>query len=139
MKFTDRQIQALKPQAKRYDQWEGNGLGIRVSPQGRKSWVMVYRFDGRPRYVTLGVYPRMTVAHAHEAHGKALVAVATGIDPGPGSSKPSKLNVRPPLLPGWWKTTYTIMCAPTFVAPGSTSASWRKRCCRCGAPSKPRT
>lgn len=82
MKFTDRQIQALKPQAKRYDQWEGNGLGIRVSPQGRKSWVMVYRFDGRPRYVTLGVYPRMTVAHAHEAHGKALVAVATGIDPG---------------------------------------------------------
>lgn len=82
MKFTDRQVQALKPLTARYDRWEGNGLGVRVSPHGRKSWVMVYRFEGRPRYVTLGVYPNMSVAQAHVAHSKALVAVATGIDPG---------------------------------------------------------
>ncbi|MDS4020590.1 MAG: tyrosine-type recombinase/integrase [Candidatus Competibacter sp.] len=82
MKFTDRYVLNLKPQADRYEVWDGSGLGVRVSSKGRKSWVMVYRFEGKPRYATLGTYPIMTVAQAHEAHRKALAELEQGIDPG---------------------------------------------------------
>lgn len=82
MKFTDRFVSNLKPQADRYEMWDGSGLGVRVSTKGRKSWVMVYRFQRKPRYSTLGVYPAMSVAEAHEAHRKALAELEKGIDPG---------------------------------------------------------
>ncbi|HRX61376.1 MAG TPA: tyrosine-type recombinase/integrase [Candidatus Competibacter sp.] len=82
MKFTDRAVLNLKPQADRYEVWEGTGLGVRVSVKGRKSWVMVYRFQGKPRYTTLGTYPEMSVAQAHEAHRKALAILEQGCDPG---------------------------------------------------------
>lgn len=75
MKFTDRAVLNLKPQADRHEIWEGTGLGVRVSVKGRKSWVMVYRFQGKPRYLTLGTYPEMSVAQAHEAHRKALATL----------------------------------------------------------------
>lgn len=61
---------------------EGNGFGLRIFPSGRKSWVFFYRFDGRLRRLTLGNYPKMSVAHAHEAHGRALGNLERGIDPG---------------------------------------------------------
>ncbi|MDQ2696164.1 MAG: tyrosine-type recombinase/integrase [Pseudomonadota bacterium] len=82
MKFTDRQIKNLKPRAHRFEVWEGNGLGVRVTPKGTKTWVFLYRFGDRARRMTLGEYPAMTVAQAHEAHGRALAELERGNDPG---------------------------------------------------------
>ncbi len=87
MKLTARSVEALKPatpQQGRYEVWEdnGKGLGIRVSAKGRKSWVFLYRFGGRPRRMTLGTFPAMTLAQAHTAHGKAREKLETGEDPG---------------------------------------------------------
>ncbi len=82
VKFTDRYIKNLKPESERYERWEGNGLGIRVSTRGRKSWIFLYRFAGKARRMTLGSYPQMSVAEAHEVHGKAQADLARGIDPG---------------------------------------------------------
>ena len=72
-KLTDRAVKLLKPRSARYEVWDTNypGFGVRVSPAGRKSWVYLYRFDGRPRRMTLGVYPRMGLAKARAAYGKA--------------------------------------------------------------------
>jgi len=81
-KFTDRAIKNLKPRADRYELWEGNGFGIRVTPNGTKAWVFVYHHAGRSRRMTLGTYPSMTVAQAHLAHGEALADLEQGIDPG---------------------------------------------------------
>ncbi len=49
MPFTDRQIAALKPKTTRYEKKEPGrtGLGIRVTPNGLKSWTFIYRFDGK--------------------------------------------------------------------------------------------
>ena len=66
MKFTDRGILALKSKSERYERWEDGrtGFGIRVSPRGRKSWLYMYRFNGKARRMTLGVYPNMSLADA---------------------------------------------------------------------------
>jgi integrase len=87
MKFTDKAIKALKPKTERYLVLEENAhgqgtLGMRISPVGRKSWVFVYFFQGRPRMYTLGVYPEKTVAEAHQAHADAVMALERGEDPG---------------------------------------------------------
>lgn len=82
MKLTDRQIKNLKPKSQRYEVWEGNGFGIRVFPTGKKSWVYMYRFQGKARRITFGNYPKMSVAGAHTAYGKALTELEKGNDPG---------------------------------------------------------
>lgn len=82
MKLTDRQIKNLKPKSERYEVWEGRGFGIRVFPSGIKSWVYMYRFDGKAKRITFGNYPNMSVAQAHAAFGKALADLEKEIDPG---------------------------------------------------------
>lgn len=82
MKLTDRQVKNLKPKADRYEAWEGRGFGIRVFPSGKKSWVYMYRFNGKSKRITFGSYPKMSVAKAHAAFGKALADLEKGIDPG---------------------------------------------------------
>jgi integrase len=82
MKFTDKKIQNLKPKAQRYEEWEGNGFGVRVTPRGTRSFVCLFRFEGKPRRLTLGTYPNMTLAEAHQAHGEAMKKLEQRIDPG---------------------------------------------------------
>jgi integrase len=84
MKFTDRSIRSLISNEKRYIEWKdgGCGLGIRVTPNGRKTFIFMYRFNGRPRMMTLGTYPKTTLADAHQDHANALKLLEKGIDPG---------------------------------------------------------
>jgi integrase len=84
MRLTDRGIAALKPKAARYEAWEDGrtGLGVRVSPAGRKSWVFMYRFGGRARRMGLGTYPAVSLADAKVKHAKAKADLEKGIDPG---------------------------------------------------------
>lgn len=86
MKFTDAGIKALKPKAERYVEWADGtpGFGLRVSPQGRKSWVYMYRFDGRARMMTLGTFPEVGLAAARKAYGEAFEQVELGRDPAAG-------------------------------------------------------
>ena len=84
MKFTDRSIAALKPKVERYEVWEAGrtGLGVRVSPKGRKSWVYMYRFDGKARRMGFGVYPMISLASARVEHATAKELLTRGTDPG---------------------------------------------------------
>jgi hypothetical protein len=74
MKFTGRSIRKLKPKSEHYEVREdnGKGFGFRISPAGRKSWLLIYRFDGKSRRMTLGIYPKNSPADAHFKHAKAL-------------------------------------------------------------------
>jgi integrase len=83
MKFTDKTIQGLKPTGDRHEVWEDNhkGFGLRVS-KTKKVWIFLYRYYGKPRRMTLGEYPKMSLADAHAAHSTALQELEKGIDPG---------------------------------------------------------
>jgi integrase len=81
-RFTDKGVAALRPMAERYETWEGGGFGIRVSPRGKKAWIWVYHFAGRPRRMTLGSYPAMGLADARLKLAAARKLLEHGIDPG---------------------------------------------------------
>ncbi len=84
MKFTDKSIAALKPKPDRYEVWEDKrtGLGVRVSPKGRKTWVYMYRFGGKARRMGFGIHPVVGLASAHVKHAQAKLLLDKGIDPG---------------------------------------------------------
>ena len=84
IKYTDLSIRNLKATSARIIYWfEGLvGFGIRVSPKGRKTWIYMYRFENRSRMMTLGTYPRMSLAEARIEYANASQKVELGFDPG---------------------------------------------------------
>jgi integrase len=84
MKWTDTKIKAIKTRPERFIEWEpgGTGLGLRISPAGRKSFIYMYRFQGRPRMMTLGPYPRIGLARARSMAAESHEKLTHDIDPG---------------------------------------------------------
>ena len=81
-KITDARMRSLRPRKSRYEVWDGRGFGVRIAPSGRKSFVFMYRFNGKPRRMTLGTYPALSLADANRAHAKANALLDQGEDPG---------------------------------------------------------
>ena len=81
--LTDRTVRALGVGLTQIDYWDTHmrGFGVRISAQGRKSWVMRYRTSGRQRRLTLGTFPSLGLAAARVAARRALGEVARGDDP----------------------------------------------------------
>ena len=84
LRFTDKQIASLKARRGRYEVWDASrpAFGIRVGASGKKSWIFVYHWSGRPRRMTLGQYPRMSLADAGVALAEARRQLELGADPG---------------------------------------------------------
>lgn len=64
--FTDTYIKGLKPRPARYEEYEGGGFGIRVTPNGIKSWIYRYKIADKTDKITLGHYPAMSLASARQ-------------------------------------------------------------------------
>jgi hypothetical protein len=83
-RLTDRSIEALKGRAARYEVWDEarKGFGVRVTPRGVKSFIWVYHFQGKPRRLTFGTYPALTLASAGLKLAEAKQLLDRGLDPG---------------------------------------------------------
>jgi integrase len=82
--LTARVVEAIRPDAaSQVDYWDESlpRFGLRVSPGGRKTWIVFYRHNGRMRRMTLGVYPHTSLAEARSKAKDALHAVDHGSDP----------------------------------------------------------
>jgi hypothetical protein len=84
-KLTAQGVENAKPLASgRLELWDTlvPGLGLRVTEKGAKSWVVMYRVNGKQRRLTLDrKYPALSLAEAREEARQALSQVAKGIDP----------------------------------------------------------
>lgn len=57
------------------------GLYLVVQPSGAKSWALRYRYGKRPRKLTVGLYPAVSLARARSRAQDALEALDRGDDP----------------------------------------------------------
>lgn len=63
---TDIQIRKAKPKDKAYTLNDDNGLSLLIEPYGSKGWRFRYRFAGKPKMISLGVYDTVTLKFATE-------------------------------------------------------------------------
>ncbi len=81
MPLTDVSIRNAKPKEKTYKLTDGGGLSLWVQPSGGKWWRYRYRFAGKEKMLSLGIYPDVGLADARERLAKARKILAAGNDP----------------------------------------------------------
>ncbi len=81
MALTDTKLRSLKPREKTYKVTDSGGLYVAVTPAGRISWKLAYRFAGKQKELTGGPYPGVGLAAARAWRDKAKAQLAEGLDP----------------------------------------------------------
>ena len=81
MSLTDAAIRAAKPGDKTIKVFDGGGLYLEVAPSGGRWWRLKYRFAGKERRISLGVYPAVGLREARKRRDDAKELLAQGIDP----------------------------------------------------------
>jgi integrase len=76
-------VQRAKPRARAYLIWDtgARGLALRVQPTGRKSFCVIYRAGGRPRWLHLGDADILPLSEARELATETMLQVIRGKDP----------------------------------------------------------
>jgi integrase len=82
MPLSDTKLRALKPTGKPFKVSDGEGLYAFVTAVGAISFRLAYRFDGKQKTLTFGLYPRTSLRQARQMKDIAKESLAKGIDPG---------------------------------------------------------
>ncbi len=82
MALTDTATRNAKTAGNPYSLADGGGLSLRIQPNGGKWWRFRYRFDGKAKMLSLGIYPDVTLKDARVRRDAARKMLADGIDPG---------------------------------------------------------
>src|SRR5262245_2304113 len=82
-KLTELTVRKAKAERIAYLTWDTHqrGLALRVQPTGARSWVVVYRHAGRPRWYHLGNAEALALADARRLAQRIALRVAEGKDP----------------------------------------------------------
>lgn len=81
MALTELEIRSARATEKPIKLFDGDGLYLFVQPSGGRWWRFKYRFHGKERELSLGVYPEVSLKLARTRREDARRAVAQGIDP----------------------------------------------------------
>ncbi len=81
MSLTDTKVKNARPSEKAVKLTDGFGLYLLVHPNGSKYWQLGYRFDGKQKVFSIGVYPAVSLADARQRRDEAKRLLAQGIDP----------------------------------------------------------
>lgn len=80
-KLTDTAIKKLKAKEVKYTVSDGKGLTLEIMPNGSKRWRFRYRWEGKQKMISFGLYPDVPLKFAREKLLKARQQLAKGIDP----------------------------------------------------------
>jgi hypothetical protein len=82
MPLTDTAIRSAKARERTFKLFDSGGLYLEVSPRGGKWWRWKYRFAGKERRLSLGVYPDVSLKAARAKRDHMRRELAAGVDPG---------------------------------------------------------
>lgn len=75
-------VKNARPGAKPVKLFDGRGLFLLVTPAGGKWWRFKYRFEGKEKLLSLGIYDDVSLADARDRCDAARKLLAENIDPG---------------------------------------------------------
>lgn len=81
MTLTAMAVRHAKPRTKPRKLYDSRGLYLEVSPTGRKWWRFKYRFMGKEKRISLGVYPDVSLSNARLKLQDARTLLANNVDP----------------------------------------------------------
>jgi hypothetical protein len=81
MPITDVVAKNAKPKEKTYKIPDENWMFLSVRPSGSKYWQMNYRFAGKEKTLSFGVYPEVSLKEARDKRDTARKLLRDGIDP----------------------------------------------------------
>ena len=79
--LTNTEVQQAKPRDKEYNLSDGQGLSLRVKPNGSRLWLFNYRrpYTKRRTFIGFGTYPSVTLAQARKLRSAANTLLAMRI------------------------------------------------------------
>lgn len=92
MPLTDSACRAPNISGKREKRSDGGGLRLVVSPEGKRTWELAFRYEGKPQTASLGPYPTLGLAGARMKREQAKLDLQAGRRPFAAEAAP----VRPP-------------------------------------------
>ncbi len=81
MPLTDTAVRNAKPASKPFRLYDRDGLYLEVTPSGGKWWRFKYRYAGKEKRLSVGVYPDVELRKARKRISDARQLLVDGIDP----------------------------------------------------------
>lgn len=82
MPLTDIAIRTAKPAEKPTKLTDGGGLYLILNPNGSRWWRLDYRYAGKRKTLSMGIYPVITLKDARNRRDEARKLLASDVDPG---------------------------------------------------------
>ena len=79
-KLTESAIKDAKPGAKQFKLSDGGGLYLLVHSNGSKYWRFDFRFEGKQKSSSLGVWPEVSLTEARFRRNEAKLKIKEGIN-----------------------------------------------------------
>lgn len=81
MKLTEIGIRNRQGNGKIQKLSDGGGLILYITPDGKKSWRLLYRYLGKQKTLSIGIYPAVGLKEARDKRDEAKKMLANNIDP----------------------------------------------------------
>jgi integrase len=81
MPLTDMLLRNRKSESQPFKLADGGGLYLLVKPNGTRSWRMDYRFAGKRKTLSIGLYPTVGLSDARQKREEAKKLISAGQDP----------------------------------------------------------
>jgi len=79
--LTELSIKQAKPKIKQYKLTDGEGMYLRVYPNGSKYWQLQFWFEGKQKILSFGVWPVISLKEARDKRFVAKKIIKEGINP----------------------------------------------------------
>ena len=80
MPLTDTALRNVKPGLKPRKLFDGGGLFVILNPSGSRWWRIKYRFGGKEKLLSLGVYPDVSLKEARQRRDECRQTLASGLN-----------------------------------------------------------
>ena len=79
--LTELQCKNFQPQDKSYKKFDSGGMFLLIKPNGNKYWHLKYKYAGKEKLMSLGVYPGVSLKEARKKRDELKLKISENIDP----------------------------------------------------------